>query len=94
MEAARLIQAEEQQMVQDKLQTVNAWISNLEVTHLVDADLPTPCPIDSSTSAAGLRRSSSQAEITSLLASKKQGESMVTATAAGLTVDDSGADDR
>ena len=41
MEAARLLQAEEQQMVQDKLQTVNAQIANLEVTCLVDADLPT-----------------------------------------------------
>ena len=79
MEAARLIQAEEQQMVQDKLQTVNAQIANLEVTHSVDADLPTPRPINSSTSAAGLRHSSSQAEITSLLASKKQGESMAMA---------------
>ena len=66
-------------MVQDKLQTVNAQIANLEVTRSVDADLPTPCPIDSSMSAAGLRCSSSQAEISSLLASKKQGESMAMA---------------
>ena len=94
MEAARLLQAGEQQMVQDKLKIVNAQITNLEVTRSVDADLPTPRPIDSSTSAAGLRCSSSWAEITSLLASKKQGESTATAAAAGLAVDDSGTDDR
>ena len=76
LKAQKVAASEEQQC------TVNIQLANLEVGCSVNTNLPTPCPVDQSNSAAGLRCSNSWAEIASLIAQQKQSTNTADVTAA------------